>query len=54
MALTGYALPEDLHRAAEAGFQRHVAKPVSFEKLAQLLAEMPPLPTRIDAGNSNR
>ena len=52
VALSGYALPKDLQRAAEAGFQRHLAKPPSFDKLEQLLAEMPPIPTGIDARNS--
>jgi PAS domain S-box-containing protein len=38
VALSGYALPEDLHRAAEAGFERHMAKPPSPEKLEALLS----------------
>jgi two-component system CheB/CheR fusion protein len=42
VALSGYALPEDLQRAAEAGFQRHLAKPPSPEKLAQVLADLAP------------
>ena len=33
VALTGYAQPEDLGRVAEAGFDRHVAKPVEMETL---------------------
>jgi two-component system CheB/CheR fusion protein len=37
VALSGYALPEDQRRAAEAGFDRHVAKPPSIEKLDELL-----------------
>ena len=41
VALSGYALPEDQQHAAEAGFQRHLAKPPSLEKLEQLLAELP-------------
>ncbi len=40
VALTGYALPEDLQRAAEAGFQHHLAKPPSIEKLEELLASL--------------
>jgi PAS domain S-box-containing protein len=39
VALTGYALPEDVRRANEAGFDRHVAKPPSIEKLERVLAE---------------
>jgi two-component system CheB/CheR fusion protein len=39
VALTGYALPDDLRRASEAGFERHMAKPPNLEKLERLLAE---------------
>ncbi|MBI5543503.1 MAG: response regulator, partial [Deltaproteobacteria bacterium] len=42
VALSGYALPEDLQRAAEAGFDRHVSKPPSIEMLEQLLTESLP------------
>ncbi len=41
VALSGYALPADLERAAAAGFERHVAKPPTPEKLAELLAALP-------------
>ena len=41
VALSGHTLPEDLQRASEAGFQRHIAKPPSLEKLEELLAEIP-------------
>ncbi|HTP24571.1 MAG TPA: ATP-binding protein, partial [Anaeromyxobacteraceae bacterium] len=37
VALSGYALPEDLQRAQEAGFEHHLAKPPSIEKLDELL-----------------
>ncbi len=37
VALSGYALPEDLKRAWEAGFDRHVAKPPSLEMIEELL-----------------
>jgi len=37
VALSGYALPEDLRRAAEAGFERHLAKPPSVEELEGVL-----------------
>jgi PAS domain S-box-containing protein len=33
VALSGYALPEDLRRAAEAGFDRHIAKPPTIAKI---------------------
>jgi two-component system CheB/CheR fusion protein len=42
VALSGYALPEDLQRAAEAGFRRHLAKPASPEALDRVLAELEP------------
>jgi two-component system CheB/CheR fusion protein len=38
VALTGYALPEDQRRAAEAGFELHVAKPVSVAQMEDMLA----------------
>jgi len=37
VALTGYALPEDIARALAAGFNQHLAKPPSLEKLEQIL-----------------
>jgi CheY-like chemotaxis protein len=40
VALSGYALPEDLQRAWEAGFDRHIAKPPSLESLEKLLGEL--------------
>jgi two-component system CheB/CheR fusion protein len=41
VALTGYSRPEDVQRAKEAGFERHLAKPASLEKLAAVLEEVP-------------
>jgi signal transduction histidine kinase len=37
IALTGYGLPEDRRRTAEAGFDVHLVKPVDYEKLAEAL-----------------
>jgi two-component system CheB/CheR fusion protein len=37
IALTGYAGPEDVARAREAGFDAHLAKPASAAALAQAL-----------------
>jgi PAS domain S-box-containing protein len=37
VALSGYAQPEDLRRAARAGFDAHLAKPPSLEKLEAVL-----------------
>jgi PAS domain S-box-containing protein len=40
VALTGYALPEDLVKAKEAGFDGHLAKPPNLEELERLLANV--------------
>jgi two-component system CheB/CheR fusion protein len=41
VALTGYALPEDLAKALDAGFDQHLAKPPSLDLLEQVLASAP-------------
>jgi CheY-like chemotaxis protein len=41
VALSGYALPEDLQRAADAGFDRHLPKPANLEMVEDLLAALP-------------
>jgi len=41
VALSGYAMPEDLERARAAGFNRHLAKPPNIEKLGEILDEVP-------------
>jgi two-component system CheB/CheR fusion protein len=41
VALSGYALPEDLQRAWEAGFAKHLAKPPTMEKIEDLLKHTP-------------
>jgi signal transduction histidine kinase/CheY-like chemotaxis protein len=46
VALSGYASPEDLRRAAEAGFERHLAKPPSIEELEAVLADARVRPNR--------
>jgi two-component system, chemotaxis family, CheB/CheR fusion protein len=38
VAVTGYALPEDIIKATEAGFDRHLSKPVDVERLERVLA----------------
>ena len=38
VALSGYALSDDLQRAQDAGFDHHLAKPPSLERLEGLLA----------------
>jgi two-component system CheB/CheR fusion protein len=39
VAVTGYGQPEDCRRAAAAGFDRHVVKPVDWSTIAELLAD---------------
>jgi CheY-like chemotaxis protein len=40
VALTGYGMPEDQARAVEAGFDRHMLKPLDVSALTHLLAEL--------------
>ncbi len=42
IALSGYALPQDLQRAHEAGFEGHLAKPPRMEAIETLLANVAP------------
>jgi PAS domain S-box-containing protein len=42
VAMSGYAAPEDVQRARDAGFDRHVAKPPTLARLETLFAEAPP------------
>ncbi len=41
VALTGYALPADVARAKEAGFDQHLTKPFSLEQIMHVLATAP-------------
>jgi CheY-like chemotaxis protein len=41
IALSGYGQEEDRRRSEEAGFERHLVKPVNFEDLEELLAATP-------------
>jgi len=40
IALTGYGMREDVERCLNAGFNKHVTKPVTFEVLQQIIAEV--------------
>ena len=40
-AVSGYAQPEDVKRAIEAGFDGHVAKPCNPEEIERLLSWEP-------------
>lgn len=39
VAVTGYASADDVRKARDAGFDEHLAKPPSFQRLEQLLTE---------------
>lgn len=43
VALTGWGRSEDLERTRDAGFVRHLVKPVHLSTLRTLLAELAPL-----------
>jgi DNA-binding response OmpR family regulator len=40
-ALTGWGLEEDRRESKDAGFDHHLVKPMDFEALRGLLAEVP-------------
>jgi PAS domain S-box-containing protein len=40
IALSGYGMEDDLQRSREAGFQRHLTKPVAYERLRLVLREV--------------
>src|SRR5205085_2775214 len=39
VAMTGYGQEDDHRRSRQAGFDRHLVKPVDFQELQQLFAE---------------
>jgi CheY-like chemotaxis protein len=41
IAVSGYGRPEDRERALAAGFDDHMVKPLDFERLANVLTELP-------------
>ncbi len=52
VALTGYTQPEDQRRAAEAGFDAHLAKPASLGDIEELLSRGAPARSRASAKGS--
>jgi CheY-like chemotaxis protein len=44
IALTGWGQDEDRERSREAGFDRHLVKPVALDDLGRLLEEPRPVP----------
>jgi signal transduction histidine kinase len=49
VAVTGYTLPDDKRKAADAGFDHHLGKPITVEQLEPLLA-----PSRPSAATTSR
>ena len=50
IALTGYGLAEDLRRVMEAGFDRHLVKPVDIEQLMEVIGACTPAPLAVPLG----
>jgi DNA-binding response OmpR family regulator len=42
VAITGWGQAQDRERAREAGFDHHFTKPVDFDGLLELIAQVPP------------
>jgi PAS domain S-box-containing protein len=53
VALSGYARPEDIQRASEAGFDQHLAKPPDLEKLEQVVAQVPAARVTAEPGRAS-
>jgi two-component system CheB/CheR fusion protein len=53
IAVSGYAQPEDVALAREAGFDAHLAKPPSIETLRRVLAELGHAPGRGPGANGS-
>jgi CheY-like chemotaxis protein/two-component sensor histidine kinase len=47
VAISGYGQAKDQQRSKEAGFDRHVVKPVDFQSLLALLAECPTVKAKV-------
>ena len=46
IALTGYGLAEDLRRVLDAGFDRHLVKPVDIDHLMEVIGSCTELPVK--------
>ncbi|OEZ60347.1 response regulator [Duganella sp. HH105] len=46
IALTGYGLADDLRRVMEAGFDRHLVKPVDIDQLMEVIGACLPVPVK--------
>jgi signal transduction histidine kinase/ActR/RegA family two-component response regulator len=45
VAMTGYGQEDDVRRALDAGFDRHLVKPVSLDQTLQIIADTPASPS---------
>ena len=52
VALTGYALPEDQRRAADAGFDAHLTKPATVEGVEAVMSRAPRRPQASELASS--
>ena len=52
VALTGYALPEDQRRAADAGFDAHLTKPATVEGVEAVMSRAPRRPQANELASS--
>jgi PAS domain S-box-containing protein len=50
IAVTGLASREDARRALDAGFQEHLAKPLQFDRLLEILSRLGPVDATRSAG----
>ena len=51
IALSGYGMDEDLQRSREAGFERHLTKPVNLERLRNAIREVAGHPASVWHGD---
>jgi CheY-like chemotaxis protein len=51
VALTGYGREEDKRRAAAAGFDHHLTKPIEFDELQGLMSSIASLRWQVNAGS---
>jgi len=50
VAVTGYGRDSDRHRTREAGFDRHLVKPVAFDQLIEVMASARPNASALESG----
>jgi CheY-like chemotaxis protein len=40
IGLSGYGMEEDIAKGRDAGFVRHLTKPIRFDRLSEVIAEL--------------